>query len=203
VTIDTANTVFAAPGDVVSAGDKGGDKFDPKSVFDQGVMLPLAGQPYGLGALATPDASVAGQSANPLVGMDTAKLLQHDAAKRVLAETGLTDADTVEWLAGPEAADAQVPDRERPYSILGTETDPEHFVGVVSGEDGPWLAVLIVSRITDDDHVIAVGGTTRPVGSVEKASEMAGPLFGPGLPPLFRFVSETMGRLQAVPQEGG
>jgi len=199
VTIDTANTVFAAPGDVVSAGDKGGDKFDPKSVFDQGVMLPLAGQPYGLGALATPDASVAGQSANPLVGMDTAELLQHDAAKRVLAETGLTDAETVEWLAGPEAADTQSIGGRSPF--VDTETELESFVGVVSGEDGPWGVFLTVARVTDDDHVVAVSATTRPVGTVDGGMErMAAGQFMHGklMDRLGEFSVEAIDRLERV-----
>jgi hypothetical protein len=164
-TIETAETVVAAR---VADFDNPNNVVPSRQLFDRGVMLPLAGQPYGLGVLATPDASVAGQSANPLVGMDTAELLQRDAAKRVLAQTGLTDADSVEWRAGPrKPTEYPAPDDWEEAELVGTGVTPEFFIGVVSGEDGLWGVLLTVARITDDDHVIAVGAITRPVGTVD------------------------------------
>lgn len=63
----------------------------------------MGGTPFGVAAFATPAASVAGQSANPLVNMDTKQLLQHEATHRMLARAGVMDSDgTATWLAGPE-----------------------------------------------------------------------------------------------------
>ena len=163
--IDTANTVFVTAGDVIISRDGGG--LGPARAFDAGAMLPLGGQPYGLGVLSTPTASVAEQEANPLVGEETTALIQRDAAKRVLAETGLTDADTVEWLAGPAPLSWPGPGEYTEPTLLGASTELEAFVGVVSGEDGPWGVFVTAARVTDEDHVVAVSGVTRPVSTTD------------------------------------
>jgi hypothetical protein len=165
-TIDTANTVFAGPGDVLFASEIHDKQQFPSDIYDGGVHLPLGGSTFGLGVLATPDASVGGQSANPLVDIETGVLLQRDAAKRVLARTGLTDAETVEWLAGPQPLEL-AGDEGWGNSFMGKETAIASFAGVVNGEDGPWGLVMYVARITDDDHVIAAAGIARPVATAD------------------------------------
>ncbi|TSD09566.1 hypothetical protein DP107_15625 [Haloglomus irregulare] len=209
-TVETANTVFVFAGDVIVTA---GDVIDvpAERAFDAGVPVPLAGQPFGVGVLATPNAEVAGQSANPLVEMETTELLQQDATRRVLAETGLTDGDTVEWLGGPQAVvlgEGGPPET----TLLGSDTEVGSFGGVVSGVDGPWAVVLGVARVTDDDHVIAVSGVTRPISTPDRAMETfseaaasdGSPLFAltPGVGPVFpfgpfrMFVPEVMGSLE-------
>ena len=205
--IETADTVFAGPGDVMFPSETREETRFPSDTYDRGVAVPLAGSPFGLAALSTPTASVGGQEANPLVDMPTTELLQHDAATGVLADAGITDAAEAEWLAGPE----QYPDRDDwifgddwdgTAEVLGTETDLEAMHGVVSGDDGPWGTVLFVARVTDDDHVPAVGAITRPVGTVDGGMTAVG---GSGwgldrgseiLPRAAAFAAGTMGRLE-------
>ena len=211
-TVETANTVFVTAGDVIVTA---GDVIDvpAERAFDAGVPVPLAGQPFGVGVLATPNAEVGGQSANPLVRMETTELLQQDAAKRVLAATGLTDGDTVEWLGGPEEV-VLTEDAPSEATLLGSDTEIASFGGVVGGENGPWAVVLTVARLTADDHVIAVGGTARPVSTPGRVMEVVGnsgdliaetppsggvPLYTPAFAPFARFVPEATGRLRRAP----
>ncbi len=105
----------------------------------------------------------------------------------MLAQAGLTDADTVEWRAGPTPVAEVVGNSgylselpEVTTSLVGTDTGVESFVGVVSGEDGPWGVFPSVARVTGDDHVVAVSGITRPVGTVEGGTTAVG---GPGWGP--------------------
>lgn len=164
--VDTANTVFAGPGDLLFPSDVSDDHPRPVNfdVYDRGVALPLGGGTFALGALATPNAQVGGQSANPLVGMGTEQLLQQRPTREVLAQAGLTDAEAVEWLAGPRAISSG---GEVSTTLLGTETAVERFLGVVSSEDGPFGVSVKTARVTPDDHVVAASVLRRPVGTAE------------------------------------
>jgi phage tail-like protein len=133
------------------------------ALLDAGSPAPLAGATFGLATLSTPDASVAGQSANPLVGMETRELLQHEAARAALRRAGVTDADAVEWRVGPRQLGGL---DDRAMTLLGTETRLESFAGVVNGTDGPWLVGVHVGRMTDGNHVVAAGVHRHPVGTV-------------------------------------
>lgn len=202
--IDTqGGTAFAGPSDLLFPEDAFDERQFPDDVFDQGVALPLNGEPFGLGALATPTASVGGEQANPLVDAETGELLQRDAAREVLADALIPSTSTVEWLAGPDRNPFGV-DRHGPMKVplLGTETDLETFGGVLSGDDGPWAAVLFVARVTDEDHVVAVAGVTRPAGTVEGGRTLVeGSGWGMDrglelLPRAAEFAAETIGQLE-------
>ncbi|MDZ7729815.1 MAG: DUF6517 family protein [Natrialbaceae archaeon] len=110
-----------------------------------------------------PDAQVAGQSANPVVGMETAELLQHETARRVLGSAGGADTEGIEWRAGPERLDGEGGGlRPLSVSLLGDEVELETFGGVV-GEDRVTAAVTMhIARTTQDDHVIAAGVNPWP-----------------------------------------
>jgi hypothetical protein len=199
--IDTqGGTVFAGPSDLLFPEDAFDERQFPDDVFDQGVALPLNGEPFGLGALATPTASVGGEQANPLVDAETGELLQRDATNRLLADTGITDADDAEWLAAPQRMDVEA--APTATTLLGTETDLETFGGVLSGEDGPWAAVLFVARVTDGDHVVAVAGVTRPVSTADGGMALVeGSGWGMDrglelLPRAAEFAAETIGQLE-------
>jgi phage tail-like protein len=170
-TVDAANTVLAVVGpstapfetpamEVVGSGPRRVGR-----LFDAGGPAPLAGATFGLATFSTPDAAVARQPVNPLVGMETATLLEHEVARRVMGQAGITDVDTVEWLDGPRASATTTSTR-----MLGTETTVESYQGVVSGAEGPWAIGAHVARITDDAHVIAVGVHRRPIGTIEGLS---------------------------------
>lgn len=98
------------------------DEWNPAELFGAGCPAPLDGATFEVGVLSTPDSSVAGQSANPLVGMDTARLLQRGGEpRRMLGRTGVTDADDVAWLVGPDAVSVDGPSRT---DFLDQDTDP-------------------------------------------------------------------------------
>lgn len=166
----TGNNPFLAvpvPGDLTGQSPF---EMEASRLLDAGVAAPLDGASFGLDVLATPNASVAGQSANPMVGTETVELLHRPEARRMLRRAGVTDADEVEWLAGPRAfGDGEgktfVSGGQVPTTFVGTETGLEHFVGVVSGNDGPWGVGVHVARVTDDDHVLAAGVHRVPVGT--------------------------------------
>jgi len=202
--IDTqGGTVFAGPSDLLFPEDAFDERQFPDDAFDQGVALPLNGEPLGLGVLATPTASVGGEQANPLVDAETGELLQRDAARKVLADALIPSTSTVEWLAGPDRNPFGV-DRHGPMKVplLDTETDLETFGGVLSGEDGPWAAVLFVARVTDGDHVVAVAGVTRPVSTADGGMALVeGSGWGMDrglelLPRAAEFAAETIGQLE-------
>jgi hypothetical protein len=186
-TVRAANTAVATP-----LSGREADVSVPRRVFDAGVAAPLAGATFGLGVLSTPDADAAGQSANPLVGIETASLLERDAARRMLRRAGVTDADEVEWLAGPQAASGG--ESGEGTSMLGTTTDIEQFLGVVVGDTGPWGVGVHVARVTDDDHVIAAGVDRRPLASADGFLDAD---HGTRLGRARELMVETVGRLQA------
>jgi hypothetical protein len=189
-TVRAANTAVATP-----LSERDADVQVPRSVFDTGAAAPLAGATFGLGVLSTPDASIAGQSANPLVGIDTPSLLQRDEARRMLRQAGVTDAASVEWLAGPQAVSADGDGEDGGASMLGTTTEIEQFVGVVNGETGPWGVRVHVARITEGDHVIAAGVDRRPLASTESGFMDAD--HGTRLQRARELMVETVGRLQS------
>jgi hypothetical protein len=70
---------------------------------------------------------------------------------------------------------------------------------------------LTVARFTDDHHVIAVGGTTRPISTLSRVMEVGGnsgylisgpaalggvPLYTVASSPFARFVPEVMANLE-------
>lgn len=163
--IETEGTMFLGPTDVMVQNNPTPSQAS-RDIYDTGVSLYGGGSTFGLGALTTPDASVGGESANPIVGMETEELLQSGAGRRMLARAGLTDADEVEWVAGPKTFDPDGPAVRYPEpTLVGEETIPETFGGVVSGEDGPWGIVVSIARRTDDDHIIAASVIRRPVAT--------------------------------------
>jgi|GEM_PF-1343638 len=158
------NTVYVVPGDVAT----GSDRLDAADTTT--FPAPMGGQSYGFATLATPNASLAGQSGNPLTEMPFGELLRHDAAREMLRTAGATDAGSVEWIAGPTAVDLESESQggsESPpepisnwadgHSILGQSAETATFVGVVSGEAHPWVTVVNLARVSPDDVVIAAG----------------------------------------------
>jgi phage tail-like protein len=196
-TVDPASTVFAVVGPATTPFDgpslqvSGSGPGQVADLLDAGAPAPLAGATFGLGTVSTPDASIAGQSVNPLVGMDATALLDHEIARRVLARAGVTDADTVEWLDGPRSAGA---DASVSVQMLGTGTTVESYEGVVSGQDGPWAVGVHVARITDDSHVIAAGVHRQPLGTASGLSDSPG--WQRAVTRGRRFTAETASRLE-------
>lgn len=170
-------------------------------MLNAGKPVPLGGEAFGLAALTTPNASVAGEDLNPLVGEDTGALLQRDAARRMLRRAGLTDAVDVEWLAGPRSVgpDAGYLDEIPRTLLVGSDTELEQFVGVVSGEQGLWGVAVMVARVTPNDHVIAAGGVRRPVGTADVDVAKVWPK--DYLTRAAEFAAESMSSLEAV--DGG
>ncbi len=150
----------------------GGGPGSVEALLDAGRPAPLAGATFGLATLSTPDASIGFRSVNPLVGMDTGELLQHEAAREGLRRAGISDADTVRWRVGPRPVEAATEDRTT--NLLGTATAVESFEGVVSGDAGPWLVGVHVARVTDDDHVVAAGVHRHPLGTTGGMPDGAG-----------------------------
>jgi len=165
--LETENTVFVMPGDRVIP-----DEAIPKAdLFDAGVAAPLSGATFTMSVLSTPDASVLGQSANPLVGLDTDALLEREETQRLLDRAGVTDADSIEWLAGPTRIDVDGGN----VSLLGeaSASGVESFAAVLSGAAGPWLVFAHVVRVTTDDHVVVLGLHRRAIGTPEGAGDLA------------------------------
>ncbi|MEF8779809.1 MAG: DUF6517 family protein [Haloferacaceae archaeon] len=166
--IPLEKTVFAVAGNEIPPSDGGPLGVSGASVggaetfFDVGGPAPLAGATFSLATLSTPDASVLGQSVNPLRSLGTAELLRQETARRVLRRAGLSDADSIEWLVGPREIRTDL--EERTVNLLGNETPLESYEGVVSGRDGPWLVGIHVARVADDDLVVAAGVHRHPIG---------------------------------------
>ena len=192
----TGNNPFlvAAPASVV---EFEGDGWEMADVFDAGWPAPLGGATFGLSVLSTPDASIAGQSANPLVDLDTDELLQREEAQGMLAQAGITDADDLEWLAGP----TRIADVEGPttVSLLGEETELESYTAVVAGGQNPWWVGLTAARATPDDHVIALGMQRAPIGTGRRAAKNGDTtLFVRGLAAGRRYMSAVVEGLSAA-----
>ncbi|QLG49280.1 DUF6517 family protein [Natrinema halophilum] len=176
---ETGDSVLAVSGAEVLS-DTEGTVFNPKNgtngayyplpageLFNQ-VVAPTGGATYGIGVLSTPAAEVAGQSLNPIDGMDIETLLTSDEARGLLGEAGITDADEVEWLQGPEAVAVG---GQSPFTLLGEDADQGTFAGVVRGSNGPWGVVANLARVVADDLVVAVGVQRRPLSAEVPASD--------------------------------
>ena len=169
---DTGNNPFliAVAGETLVANTLG-QSYTPDELFDAGRPAPLGGATFGMSVLSTPDASVAGQSVNPLVGVETEALLQREEARRMLKQAGVTDADEVAWLSGPKVAYREGNDPDYVTELLGTETAIESFTGVVTGSEGPWWVGVHVARATPDDHVLTAGVQRTPLGTAKAAAK--------------------------------
>lgn len=197
-TFETADTMFVStladfenPHDVVPR-----DLLDPPSpdLFDTGSSAPLPG-PYGLGALASPDASVGGESVNPIGRMDFMDILCSEQGKELLGQVGLTDTVGVHpWSHEPVEVTGEFDPLEP--TVLDAETELRTFLGVVEGEDGHWGVGIHMARVEADDVVITGSVTRRPVGTPEGGMEV---VRGPSYDTIRRareFAEETLGRLE-------
>ncbi len=103
----------------------------------------------------TPDATVAGQSVNPVVRLSNEELLQ-----RVLSQA--------EQAGGPNASDVEVVGSET-RTVLGAETEVTTFATTtqVEGEDVP-LRVHLATVAHEGDVVVLVG--VHPAAVDEKAT---------------------------------
>lgn len=169
-TVDVTNVMLAAPGDAVFEHPGG---FDPEAVFDLGEPAPLAGREFGVTGLSTPKATVDGQSVTPLLEMPMTEFLAHDHPRRLLRAAGVTEADDVEWLRGPNSI---VPEWYTPPSstLAGTSVDVTAYGGVVTGVNGPQAVVMFAAEVMDSDRVLGGGIAARPVGSPDGRSELVG-----------------------------
>ncbi|WP_256295980.1 DUF6517 family protein [Haloarchaeobius salinus] len=187
----TGNNPFlvAGPGSVFRA--TGNNPFTPEELLEVSNPAPSNGATYGVGVLSTPVAEVGGQSANPVATMGVAELLtgEHGSVMWSDAPTMWSDAPTaseIEWLAGPipvsdvpdgTAFDADSPDGT---TVLDREADLRSFLGVVSGEDGPWGVGVHVARVErehdDGTDVVVAAGTHRwPVASADAMDRLRDP----------------------------
>jgi hypothetical protein len=186
---DTGNNPFLVATPASAVGDGSFGSLRPGEILDAGRPAPLGGATFGLSVLATPNASVAGQSANPLVGESTETMLRREAARRMLKRAGITDAEDVEWLSGPTTV-SDVPDGTE-FTLLGAEARLESFQGVVSGTDGPWRVVVHVARATPDDHVVAAGVQRSPLGTASASAKKGDTT----LVPAREYMASTVDRL--------
>lgn len=139
---------------------------DPTRVFDAGYPSPLGGPSYGLGVLATPNAEVAGESVNPLARIEVGDLLTREMTGDLLARAGLTDADAVEWLRGPEKTGVVTEWMPQDtVSVLESDVGLESFAGVVGGAEGPWAVAVHAAKAPGDDVVVPAAVHRRPVGT--------------------------------------
>jgi hypothetical protein len=148
--------------------------------------------------LSTPDASVGGQSANPLTDIDTAELLRREEAADLLRSAGVPGAGSVEYREGK----AEVPTDAgvETVTLLGTETELRTFEGAVEAGDGPRALVAHVARVTGEDHVAAIGVHHWPIGSTAGTFDSASPdRFSPTVTDLQwprRYVGRAVGALE-------
>lgn len=183
---DTGNNPFltgkdpflvAAPADVALGGE---DSLDEQlgRAFDASFGGPIPGAAtYGLGVLSTPNASVAGQSVNPLVQMPLDELVTGDLAEELVGEVAFPGL-VYEWVDGPTVV-GDVPDgtefsedtfwSDAP-TLLGEEAETATIGGVAHGGPGPypWFVLVNVARAeTGDSAVVAAGVQRTPVGSAD------------------------------------
>jgi hypothetical protein len=146
-------------------------------LFEDGRPAALGGAVFDIAVLSTPSASVAGAEANPLVSMDSEALLTDETVRTLLRDVGISDADEVRWIEGPQrlsqegylafddeiAANAPESFASPEPTILDEATTIETYAGVISGERGPWAVGVHVARATPDDHVSAIGMQRAPL----------------------------------------
>lgn len=161
--VETAATLVLIPAPKEYPGDVAVPEW--RSVFDAGIPSMVRGATYGLGVMATPNAEIEGESVNPLAQIGLQELLTSDVARDFLRRVGVTDADEVEWIRGPNKTGGAVWGVDDTVSILDEETAVESFAGVVSGRAGPWAVAIHAAKATPDDVVFAAATHRRPIGT--------------------------------------
>jgi hypothetical protein len=120
---------------------------------------PTASAPT-VGVVSTPAAVVSGQSFNPLVGLDTAALLETPRGRRFLGRAGLDRAgrprSAPSWVRPPMLL------AERSGSCLGLPVRVESFGGLLAGE--PRSAAFVhLARVAADSVVLCAAVHGRDV----------------------------------------
>lgn len=168
----TGNNPFlvAAPADVALGGeDSLGEQLG--RAFDASFGGPIpGGATYGLGVLSTPNASVAGQSVNPLVQMPLDELVTGDAARELVGEVAFPGL-VYEWADGPTVV-GDVPDGTEfdGAAVLGEDAETATLGGVAHGGPGPfpWFVLVNAARVTTGDSAVVAAGVQRtPVPSAD------------------------------------
>jgi len=156
----------------------GQSPFTIEDVFDVGVPSWTGGATYGIGVLSTPAAKVAGQSVNPVAGMSFEELLTGKRFGHLIGPNRLQKTDEGDWLAGP-APVAEITlgpsldeGMQDSTTILDDETELKSFLGVLSGEDGPWGVGVHMARVENEhddgtDVVVTAAVHRWPVGSAD------------------------------------
>lgn len=126
---------------------------------------PLRGSTYGVGVFSTPAAEIESHSLNPISQLGLRDFLTRPQARSMLREVGVTDAEDVEWLQGPEEG---VAGAEGPTNInfLGEETELKTFGGVFSGDVGPWSVAVHMARVNVESDIVIGAGVQRTLGAV-------------------------------------
>jgi hypothetical protein len=180
----TGNNPFliAAVGEVAVGGQS---PFTIEDVFDVGVPTWTGGATYGTGVLSTPAAKVAGQSVNPVAGMSFEELLTGKRFGHLIGPNRLQKTDEGDWLAGP-APVAEITlgpsldeGMQDSTTILDDETELKSFLGVLSGEDGPWGVGVHMARVENEhddgtDVVVTAAVHRWPVGSADNVGWIDG-----------------------------
>lgn len=115
-----------------------------------------------LGLLASPDASVASRSVNPLASDPVDELLASDVGEEMLRSLGVVEQSTVTWVEGPE----QVGGGEG--ELLGQPAAIRSFAGVTEGSG---FLLVTAARVTDAGDVVVAANTQQRDGD---AGELVG-----------------------------
>lgn len=131
------------------------------------------GSPTTVGVLATPAATVAGQSVNPLARLSLHELVTGDRGRALLSDAGVGGGDV---LRAFEPVGATTPSdlvgAVTPSDLVGavspsdyagavTPSDYERFVGVVRDGGDPAVVVVAAGRDEVDGDVVVVAAATR------------------------------------------
>jgi hypothetical protein len=165
-TVSSENTLFAYPGSEWFPGSE----WSPRRVFDAGVSAEMGGAGAGVALLSTTGGGGA------LTAMAPGDLLTSVAGKRALAMAGATDADEVEWLAGPtrlDDTDHFNPENHAYGGEFFVDVAPEEVVahgGVVAGASGPRA---VITHVCAPGTRLSVVVDATPVGSATPFEEGA------------------------------
>jgi hypothetical protein len=169
---DTATTMLVsnAPEDSLFPGEAALPERPalPDETFLGGHPAPLGGVTAGVFVFSTPDPSLAGQSANPLVGESTLDLLQRPEARDLLSQTAVPDAENVEYREVPTPVDAAGLGPET-ATLLDDEVEIESFAAALSGDSHPVAVGVHIARTTGEEHVVAGAVQRAPLGLGETA----------------------------------
>lgn len=169
---DTATTMLVsnAPEDSLFPGEAALPERPalPDETFLGGHPAPLGGMTAGVFVFSTPDPSLAGQSANPLVGESTLDLLQRPEARDLLSQTAVPDAENVEYREVPTPVDAAGLGPET-ATLLDDEVEIESFAAALSGDSHPVAVGVHIARTTGEEHVVAGAVQRAPLGLGETA----------------------------------